>query len=141
MSEHFSIHEFLFSATALANNIDNVPPFDLYNNINATMAGLERIRAYLGQPMQILSGYRNDAVNKLVGGVSDSQHLTGNACDFVCPEYGTPKAICEILERYIQVIGIDQLIFEQTWVHVSFTSNPRHQVLTASNGLYGAGII
>ena len=42
--------------------------------------GLERYRKRAG-PTPIVSGYRDPAKNACVGGVSDSQHLFGNAAD------------------------------------------------------------
>jgi zinc D-Ala-D-Ala carboxypeptidase len=47
----------------------------------ALVNGLERYRAVLGGPVQIISGYRDPAHNRAVGGAPDSQHLYGNAAD------------------------------------------------------------
>jgi uncharacterized protein YcbK (DUF882 family) len=45
------------------------------------VALLERIRAHLGQPLQIVSGYRCPTHNAKVGGASDSMHMYGAAAD------------------------------------------------------------
>jgi zinc D-Ala-D-Ala carboxypeptidase len=45
------------------------------------MDRLQRLRARLGVPMQILSAYRDPAHNKRVGGAKRSQHLRGRAFD------------------------------------------------------------
>ncbi len=106
------------------------------------MAGLERVRACLGFPMKILSGYRCDALNEAIGGVRNSQHVTGEACDFICPEFGTPRDVCLFLSQWMRVLGIDQLIYEGKWVHVSFTGMPRHMALTWKiDGGYQPGIV
>lgn len=42
---------------------------------------LEDVRAALGVPLRVTSGYRSPTHNAEVGGVSNSQHLTGNAAD------------------------------------------------------------
>lgn len=47
----------------------------------ALVRGLERYRDALGGPVAIVSGYRDPAYNKRVGGASNSQHLYGNAAD------------------------------------------------------------
>lgn len=47
----------------------------------ALVHGLERYRTALGRPVAIVSGYRDPAYNKRVGGASNSQHLYGNAAD------------------------------------------------------------
>jgi hypothetical protein len=142
MSEHFSDHEFFFSRTALERGIDNAPTPNVLENIAFTMAGLERVRAYLGFPMKVLSGYRCDALNEAIGGARNSQHVRGEACDFVCPAFGSPRDICLFLSGNLHVLGIDQLIFEGKWVHVSFSHTPRFELLTWDvNGNYVAGIV
>ena len=44
---------------------------------------LQKARDHFGKPMIITSGYRTTAHNIKVGGVSNSQHVFGNAAD-VC---------------------------------------------------------
>jgi hypothetical protein len=43
--------------------------------------GLEKYRALVGHPIRIVSGYRDPAYNKRVGGASQSQHMHGRAAD------------------------------------------------------------
>lgn len=47
----------------------------------ALVRGLERYRSAVGGSVAIVSGYRDPAHNRQVGGASDSQHLHGNAAD------------------------------------------------------------
>lgn len=42
---------------------------------------LERLRAMVGRPLRIVSGYRSPAHNKAVGGKRRSQHLFNRAAD------------------------------------------------------------
>lgn len=42
---------------------------------------LDRLREMYGHPIYVSSGYRCTEHNQAVGGVSDSQHIKGNACD------------------------------------------------------------
>lgn len=44
---------------------------------------LEIIRAAVGKPIKIVSGYRSPAYNKAVGGAKNSQHMIGKAADIV----------------------------------------------------------
>ena len=50
-------------------------------NILKIVKELDKIREDWGSPIGITSGYRPPDVNRRVGGVSNSQHLTGNAVD------------------------------------------------------------
>ena len=46
---------------------------------------MQTLRDWYNKPMNVHSWYRTAAYNKKVGGVSGSQHLTGNACDIGLP--------------------------------------------------------
>jgi zinc D-Ala-D-Ala carboxypeptidase len=128
-SRHFSEAEFIASEQAEVHGIDNEPPDSIDAALIQTRLGCERIRAFLGAPMQITSGYRCPELNQAVGGERDSQHMKGEAVDFVCPVFGGPEAVATALAPAMQILGIDQLIWEPTWVHVSFSVEPRYQAL------------
>lgn len=51
-------------------------------NIIALAVELDELRAYLGVPLIITSWYRPPAVNRAVGGVPNSTHISGHAADF-----------------------------------------------------------
>lgn len=138
LGRHFLLSEFLRSETATRRGLANVPDGHALRNLREVLApGLERVRALLGVPVQITSGYRSPAVNAAVGGSAASQHCHGLAADFVAPDFGTPRSIARHLAQQAEALGFDQLIFEGTWVHISFVpDNPRRQALTAH---FGAG--
>lgn len=129
---HFTIAEFTHSRRAVEAGLDNSLPENLLGAASFTIAGMVRIRAYLGHPITITSGYRCPSVNYLVRGSKTSQHLDAEAVDFICPKFGTPEQIYERLKRSMASLGIDQLILEPGWVHVSFTHLPRYTALDLS---------
>jgi hypothetical protein len=133
LSTHFALSELVRSETAVRRGLSNLPPSDVLRNMRTVLApGLERVRAALGVPLQITSGYRSPAVNAAVGGAKSSQHLHGVAADFVAPAFGSPRAVTRYLADRMDEIRADQLIQEGQWVHVSFVaSKPRGEVLTA----------
>lgn len=129
LTPHFALEEFIRSDTAAEQHIDNTPTAEVIAHLTTTARGLELVRAFLGQPMRISSGYRCPALNAAVKGAADSAHLFGYAADFECPAYGSPLRIVLALGR--SGIKFDQCIQEGTWVHVSFDPDMRQQVLTA----------
>lgn len=136
LSEHFTLEELTFSATAQRKQIDNKPPADVLENMKRLAAGLEEVRAALGnKPMRINSGYRSPKLNRAVGGARLSAHMAGYAADFVCPEFGSPLKIVKALAA--TGIQFDKLIQEGTWVHISFAPEARRQLLTAHFGPNG----
>ena len=131
LTAHFTLEEFCASSTASRLGIYNRPPDDLIPTLTVTAQGMERVRNILGKPIHVDSGYRSLELNRRIGSRDTSQHVKGEAVDFVCPEFGTPLEICRLLRTVMVDLSIDQLIHEYgSWVHVSFTATPRHVALT-----------
>lgn len=132
VTQHFRLSEFIESDTATRLGISNTPSPDVLAMLrNVLIPGMEAVRTVLGKPVFVSSGYRSPELNRAIRGAPGSQHLTGQACDFRCPEFGPVVEVCAALVAQMQRIKFDQLIFEGTWCHISFSSHPRNQVLTA----------
>ena len=134
LSPHFTLAEFTHSQTAARRSIDNDPPAHILPKLATTAAGMEQVRALLGKPITISSGYRGPVLNAAVKGFKTSQHMTGEACDFICPAFGTPKVIVATIMA--SDVPFDQVIVEfSSWVHISFSDRNRRQALIIdSNG-------
>lgn len=135
LSTHFRLSEFTASQTATRRGIDNTPPSDVVDALKRTALGLEAVRSLLMAPIIISSGYRSPALNKAIGGAKSSQHVKGEAVDFICPGFGSPKDVCEAIAR--SNLRFDQLIYEGTWVHISFADTNRREVLAAHFNVSG----
>jgi hypothetical protein len=132
VTQHFRLSEFLDSETATRLDLDNTPTPDVLATLrNVLVPGMQQVRNILGKPVFVTSGYRSPSVNAAVRGSPSSQHVTGHACDFKCPAFGSPVEVAAELVRHMAALKFDQLIAEGRWVHVSFSPRPRNQVLTA----------
>lgn len=130
LTEHFSLAELTASETAARKGIDNTPGPEVVAALTNTAQGLERIRALVGKPLHVNSGYRSPKVNASVGGVVTSQHCKGEAADITCPGMAVLD-LARLIADNREALGADQVIYEfKSWVHVSFTENPRLAVLT-----------
>ena len=134
LSKHFTLDEFLKSATATRLGIDNTPDEKVLNCIQALVDNvLEPLRAHYGRPIIITSGYRCPTLNKAVGGSSTSQHAIGQAVDIrsVSDSREDNKELFDMIRE--MKLPFDQLIneFGYDWVHVSFGPRNRRQVLKA----------
>ncbi len=129
LSPHFTLAEFTVSDTAERKGIDNTPPPDVMPALQKTAQGMEAVRIRLGgAPILVTSGYRSLELNRAIGSRDTSQHVKGEACDFICPRFGTPRMVVDALKD--SGIEFDQLILEfGRWVHISFAGKPRHHVL------------
>jgi hypothetical protein len=146
LSENFTLSELTRSTTAQRLKIDNTPKGAALANLSDTAAMLQRIRDTLGVPVVVTSAYRSPPVNRAVGGVTSSDHVDGQAADFVAPAMGSPEQIARILAPQVDRLGIGQLILEgvkgKQWVHVS-TQRPSkivNRVLTITDAGARAGI-
>ena len=95
LSEHFSLGEMTVSNHK---EVYNIPSHEAIANMKRVCQWLEVLRkrynAKYGvgeEPIRINSGYRSPQLNKKIGGVATSNHLTGCAVD-------------------IRVLGMEQLI-------------------------------
>lgn len=121
---HFTVDELCASATAKAKGINNKP--DIQQTINLVYLAayvLEPLRIAMGEPIKISSGFRCQALNKAVGGVTNSQHCKGQAAD-LCID-GDLKKGRKWFDYIKQHLPFDQLIWEHDrngvyWVHVSY---------------------
>lgn len=126
LSEHFSLEELIVTQVR---DVDNSPRGEkLLAALRDTAKRLEAVRELLSSPIIVTSGYRAPLVNKIVGGSLMSAHMMGRAVDFICPGFGSPMNVCEEIEK--SDLLFDQLIFEETWVHLSFDPRMRREVLT-----------
>ena len=127
LSEHFTLAEL----TKTSVMIENVPNEAQVNNLKRLCGWLEMLRSEWNNrygegndPIIINSGYRSPEVNKAVGGVPSSNHLTGCAADIHV--YGM-----EQLLRYAVILldiadeskeAFDELLLERSsrgtyWLH------------------------
>ena len=89
LSEHFLLGEMTKSSSHP--EVYNIPSHEAIENLKRVCGWLEVLREMYGKPIIINSGYRSPQLNKKIGGVPTSNHLTGCAVD-------------------IRVTGMEQLI-------------------------------
>lgn len=96
LSRNFTLKEFTYSRIAIEQGLENIPnPQALLALKNLTGYLLQPLRERYGKTIAITSGYRNEAVNLLAGGVKNSQHTKGEAADCYITE--GPEVLLGIL--------------------------------------------
>ena len=119
------MEELCASSTAKEKGITNKPNAQqMINLVYLCAYVLEPLRVAMKEPIKIGSGFRCEALNKAVGGVSNSQHIKGQAVD-LCID-GDIKKGKKWFEYIKNHLPFDQLIWEKNpktgsyWVHVSY---------------------
>lgn len=151
LAPNFQLFEFTRSRMAKSRGIPNRITEDhiIANLRKLSMQVLEPVRVLAGMPIRITSGYRSPALNAAVGGVTESQHLFGEAADI------TIRGDMVVLAQNIAAsadIPFDQCILEEReragrttlgrwsrWIHLSYRAHGsnRREVLTHSIGHAG----
>lgn len=126
LTHHFSLAELIATQHR---EFDNTPSDATLANLKRLAELLEVVRATLGHPIYVSSGYRCPELNTAVRGQPNSQHLVGQAADFICPGFGPPQEVWAAIRDALPEIQYDQLIYEHptqpAWVHISWSWTPR----------------
>ena len=123
LSKNFTLNEFTKSVSAIRNGIDNSPNAEHIRNIQLLVKYvLQPLREGLNKPVRITSGYRSEALNKLIKGSKRSQHCKGQAADLQFKVDGVMNNKM-IWDKVIELgLPFDQMIneFNYSWIHISY---------------------
>lgn len=119
---YFSFAEFERSETATRLGIDNAVPATLRGNIEALVDKvLGPLREAWGKPIVVTSGYRCAALNRAVGGVPTSMHLSGHAADITTGNAVDNRRLYQLAQDLklpcFELIGKK---YDFKWLHISY---------------------
>lgn len=125
--KHFTIEELCKSDTAKAKGIDNTPTAEIKKNLETLVNNiLDPLREWYGKPIRINSGYRSPELNRVVGGVANSFHIKGYACDI---DMGNKNDNQPIFDYIKNNLPFTELGWEGNgkWVHVAYIEGRGHE--------------
>ena len=136
LSNHLSVKEATYSATAIKHGINNEPNIGQLEVLKAmALKVFEPCRKFVGGPLKVTSGYRGPELNKRIGGSLSSDHTISDhltaALDLDCDVFGG-KTNAELFHYIKDKLEFKQLIWEfgdeynPNWVHVSYSTNPNY---------------
>lgn len=133
LTMHFTLEEMIHSDYAEKHDISNSPSQIIINNlIMLCVLILEPLRTTLNKPIFINSGYRCKELNKAVGGVPDSHHLQGLACDInVRSETELKKMLFALKDNEHLDLALIERSKSSRWLHVQLPlkgRSPRHRI-------------
>ena len=122
LSEHFLLGEMTKSSSHP--EVYNIPSHEAIENLKRVCGWLEVLRKRYGAPIIINSGYRSPQLNKRIGGVPTSNHLTGCAVDIRVKDMEQLIRYAAILLDYADEThqDFDELLIEKNrygaiWLH------------------------
>lgn len=117
----FKLDEFVRSNTAKAKKIDNTPNEVIIEHLKALVDNtLDPLREKWGKPIHVNSGYRCPALNKAVGGATNSGHMYGFAADIDAGSKTSNQKLWHLVLD--NNIPFTKMINEQdySWLHIAF---------------------
>ena len=130
--KYFTLSELTYSATARQRGIRNEPDETQRENLRKLVENLlDPIRERWGKPIFVTSGFRSPELNKAVGGVRNSEHLTGCAVDITLNSKVDNERLFKMIRKQDD-LEWRQLINEGKgrWIHISYNeSDNKNQVL------------
>ena len=142
MTKHFSFEELTDSSKhpelVPQNRIDAK---GFLKQLRYTACTLEEVRAILGVPLKITSGYRNSALNRAAGSNSPtSGHTKGLCADFIPVGMDVFEAFESIQNNRPLCPSLKKCIFEKVggsvWLHIETKTeaNQPQQFFVTTNG-------
>jgi zinc D-Ala-D-Ala carboxypeptidase len=133
VSKYITLAEATKSQQAIRAGISNKPNDAVMKNMQHVATEIfDKVRDHFGVPIGISSFYRSSAINRLVGGAKNSQHVQGEAIDIDADIFGIVTNQ-EIFEYIKANLVFDQLIWEYgndeqpAWVHVSLKRDGKNR--------------
>jgi hypothetical protein len=135
LSEHFTLGEMTKSGSHP--EVYNIPSHEAIANMKRLCQWLEVLRKRYNAPIIINSGYRSPQLNKKIGGVANSNHLTGCAVDIRVSGMEQLIRYAAILLDYAEEShqDFDELLIEKNrygaiWLHFAVRpSGNRRKIL------------
>jgi uncharacterized protein YcbK (DUF882 family) len=125
ISQHFSRAEF----SQRARHGQPAMPYPaewIADRLRPLCAALEVLRAEVGRPLVVVSGYRSQAYNRAIGGARASQHVTGRAADVRCAGLSAVDLHAAALTLYrAGALKVGGLGLYSGFVHLDVRDTPR----------------
>lgn len=132
-----------FSWTELLLHQKEIPSIQVLENLLQVTKILEiyREKLFFNSPITITSGWRSVSYNEKIGGARNSQHVLGNAIDFVVKGFSTQR-IYDLLDK----VHFGGLEFAPSWTHIDTRGkverfDNQNKLLASHFNLYNHNVI
>ena len=138
LSPHFTLGELTKSSSHP--EVYNIPSHEAIANLKRVCVWLEELRLRSGTPIRINSGYRSPQLNRAIGGVPTSNHLTGCAVDIRVSGMEQLIVYAAIIIQYANEThqDFDELLIEKNkhgaiWLHFAVRPKENRRKVTCIN--------
>lgn len=122
LTEHFTFDELTNTSNVSLIEQNKRDALAYMKQLKYTASTLEELRSVLGVPLSVTSGFRNNALNKAVGGSATSGHTLGLCADFRPIGMEVKEAFKLIKENKHLCPSLKKCIYENIkgsqWLHI-----------------------
>lgn len=122
LTEHFSFNELTATSSSSLQKSNRLSAQPYMKQLKYTASALEEIRALLGVPLTVTSGFRMPLLNKSVGGSITSKHTQGLCADIIPVGISVNEAFEKIKSNKDKLDSVRKVIIEgvkgKSWLHV-----------------------
>ena len=140
MTKHFTFFELTNTSNVELLEANRESAKGFMKQLKYVAGTLEEIRAVLGVPLRVTSGFRNNALNKAAGGSATSGHTKGLCADFQPIGLEISHAFDMIQANKSKCPSLKKCIYESIggakWLHIETKTeaNQPQQFFVTSNG-------
>lgn len=140
LTEHFSFEELTSTSHDDLLESNRAIAESYMKQLKYVAGTLEEIRAVLGVPLKVTSGFRSSQLNRLVGGSPTSGHTKGLCADIIPLGRSVEDAYALIMFYKDKCPSLKKCIYESIngskWLHVETKTeaNQPTQFFTTTNG-------
>lgn len=143
LSANFSFNELTTTSHSELQEQNRESAKAYMKQLKYTAGALEEVRALLGVPLTITSGYRMPQLNKAVGGSATSKHTQGLCADFIPVNMPVKEAFEKLMRHKDKLHSVRKVIIEgvkgKSWVHLQakvLVSEPMELFATSDGKTY-----
>ena len=125
ITQHFTVSEY---------NMDSSSDCFMNSDTLVFIQCIEEFRVWVDRRMYVTSWFRSYAVNKAVGGISSSNHLTGTAMDFYCKNISYADKFIKYVKKWNQICKAHGRVAEAGLYTWGFHFGIQNEAQAAYNG-------
>ena len=140
MTEHFTFEELTHTSHSDLLEANRESSKSFLKQLKYVASTLEEIRAVLGVPLKVTSGFRNNALNKRVGGSPTSGHTKGLCADIIPIGLDIVEAQKTLMQNKDKCPSLKKCILETVkggeWLHIETKTEKEQptQFFVTTNG-------
>lgn len=140
LTEHFSLEEMTRTKVGFRNQPDPIQRDRLRflcERLEEVRINFHNLHRGYPEPLIINSGFRNELVNRAVGGSKTSNHMRGTACDIRCLDFNYGVRLYRVI---LDLYSANDYLFDELYLEITKSSVWVHFAIEQTNRRLKSGL-